>query len=291
MIKKSTFIFVFFLNIFSQITAQGELMVYPKRIAFDGVKNRVQVVNLGNTSKDTVTYRISYKEIKMDENGKFSTIEEPEANQFFASPYLRYYPRVITLAPSEWQTVKIQLIKTNELKEGEYRSHLYFQPIARLKILQNQTSTKELLSAKKAEKSSVSINALIGISIANIITIGPASTAVTLSNLALLPSNVLSLDINRAGNHSVYGELNVNHISLDGIRTNVAEIRGYAVYTPGNLRKTKIKLKTDAPVDYTKGKLQVTYTTPNRVATYAEAFLNLSSTEEYSLETSAADTK
>lgn len=284
MIKKNTFIFVFFLNFLSQITAQGELMVYPKRITFDGIENRVQVVNLGNTSKDTVTYKLSYKEIKMDKYGKFSTIEQPEDNQFFASPYLRYYPRIITLAPSEWQRVKIQLIKTNELKEGEYRSHLYFQPIARLKVLQNQIFTKGVLSAKKAENSSVSINALIGISIANIITLGPSSAAVTLSNLALLPSNVLSLDINRSGNHSVYGELNVNHISPEGIRTNVAEIKGYAVYTPGSLRKTKINLKTDATVDYTKGMLQVIYSTPDKLETYAEAILNISNSIQYSLE-------
>ncbi|MFT5254268.1 MAG: hypothetical protein ACI87N_003336 [Flavobacteriales bacterium] len=289
MIKKNTFIFVFFLNFLSQINAQGELMVYPKRITFDGIKNRVQVVNLGNTSKDTVTYRLSHKEIKMDKYGKFSTIEQPEDNQFFASPYLRYYPRTITLAPSEWQRVKIQLIKSSELKEGEYRSHLYFQPIAKSKLLQNHTTTMKTLKTK--EKSVVAIKALIGISIANIITVGPSNTAVTLSNLTLLPPNVLALDINRSGNQSVYGELNVNHISLEGIRTNIAEIRGYAVYTPGNLRKTKIKLKTDVSVDYTNGKLQVTYTTPNQVDTYDEAFLNLSASEEYSLETIAIDTE
>jgi hypothetical protein len=281
MIKKNTFILVFFLNFLSQITAQGELMVYPKRIAFDGIENRVQVVNLGNTSKDTVTYKLSYKEIKMDKYGKFSTIKQPENNQFFASPYLRYYPRTITLAPSEWQRVKIQLINSSELKEGEYRSHLYFQPIAKSKLLQNHTTTLKTLKTKN--KSVVAIKALIGISIANIITIGPSNTAVTLSNLTLLPSNELSLDINRSGNHSVYGEFNVIHISPVGIRTTVAEIRGYAVYTPGNLRKTKIKLKTDVSVDYTNGKLQVTYTTPNKLTTYCEATLDLSNINQYSL--------
>jgi len=283
------FFFILFILIFpSSIMAQGDLMVFPKRIVFEGIQSRVQTLNLGNTSSDTTTYRLSYNEIQMDEDGKFNTIEEPENNQNFASHYLRYYPRTITLAPDEWQTVKIQLIKTGELKEGEYRSHLYFRPVPKTKLLENKTVTTDTLKPKGA---SVVLKAIYGISIANIITIGAPTTAVSLTNLTLLPAQVLSMDINRTGNQSAYGELHVNHISLEGISTNVGLIKGFAVYTPGNLRHTKIKLKNIPSVDYTRGKLQVTYTTPNQVSTYAEAFLNLSASEEYSLETSAADTK
>jgi hypothetical protein len=224
----------------------------------------------------------------MDEDGKFNSIEEPEANQNFASPYLRYYPRTITLAPDEWQTVKIQLIKTSELKEGEYRSHLYFRAVPKIKILENKTIASDTLQPKSID---IQLTPIFGISIANIITIGTATTAVSLSNLALLPSQILSLDINRTGNQSAYGELHVNHISLEGISTNVGLIKGYAVYAPGILRRTKIKLNTIPSVDYSNGKLQVIYSTPNQVATYAEAFLNLSGSTEYSLETGSNGTK
>jgi hypothetical protein len=288
MTKKSVLILIVFLSFSIPLLAQGDLMVYPKRIVFDGLQSRIQTLNLGNTGKDTTTYRLSYNQIHMDENGKFNIIEEPEVNQNFASPYLRYYPRTITLAPNEWQTIKIQLIKTSELKEGEYRSHLYFQPIQKTKLLVKETNAQD---SPKPEGTSVVLNAIYGISIANIITIGAPTTAVSLSNLALLPSQILSLDINRTGNQSSYGELHVNHISQEGSITKVGTIKGYAVYAPGNLRHTKIKLNNSSSVDYTKGKLQVTYTTPNQVATYSEAFLNLSSMAEYSLETSAADTK
>ncbi len=288
MTKRSVLILIVFLSFSIPLLAQGDLMVYPKRIVFDGFQSRVQTLNLGNTGKDTASYRLSYNQIHMDENGKFKIIEEPEVNQNFASPYLRYYPRTITLAPNEWQTIKIQLIKTSELKEGEYRSHLYFRPVPKSKLLAKEASAQD---SPKLEGTSVVLNAIFGISIANIITIGASNTAVSLSNLAFLPSQILSLDINRTGNQSSYGELHVNHISPEGVSTNVGLIKGYAVYAPGNLRHTKIKLKNIPSVDYSKGKLQVTYTTPNQVATYAEAFLNLSSMEEYSLETSAPDTK
>ncbi|MFV5696382.1 molecular chaperone [Flavobacterium sp. LB3P122] len=282
MTKKSILILVLFLNFSFPLLAQGDLMVFPKRIVFDGIQSRVQNVNLSNTGKDTTTYRLSYSQIKMDEDGKFNTIEEPEENQNFASPYLRYYPRTITLAPNESQVVKIQLIKTSELKEGEYRSHLYFRGVPKTKLLENETTATDTLKPKSLD---IQLTPVYGISIANIITIGPANTVVTLSNLALLASQDLYLDINRTGNQSAYGELNVNYISPEGISTNVGLIKGFAIYTPGNLRKTKIKLNTIPNIDFSKGKLQVIYFTLNQAAVYAESFLDLSARKKYALDT------
>lgn len=254
------------------LMAQGDLMVFPKRIAFDGIQNRVQNINLSNVGKDTATYKLSYSEIKMDQDGKFIAIEEPELDQRFASPYLRFYPRMITLAPNESQTVKIQLIKTNELQQGEYRSHLYFRAVPKNKVLEKEDPTH------KPEGLSISITPVFGISIANIITIGEATTAVTLSNLAVQQSEdgtTLSLDFNRSGNMSCYGDIQVNHISPAGITTSGATVKGFAVYTPGNLRRTKIKLSTDQKTDYTKGQLQVIYSPQNKGTKYAEATLRL----------------
>jgi hypothetical protein len=284
---KFLLLLLLFLPFANSLMAQGDLMIFPKRITFEGIQNRVQNINLSNTSKDTATYKLSYSEIKMDEDGKFIAIEAPEPDQHFASPHLRFYPRMITLAPNESQTVKIQLIKTNELQQGEYRSHLYFRAVPKTKVLGKEATLKQ-------EGMSISIKPVFGISIANVIIIGESTTTVTLSNLAVQQSvdgSSLSLDFNRSGNRSCYGEIHVNHISPEGKITPAATIKGFAVYTPGNLRKTKIKLNTLPSVDYTKGKLQITYTTPNQVSTYAEAFLNLSASEEYSLENKAADTK
>ena len=288
MTKKSILIVVLFLNFSVPLLAQGDLMVFPKRIVFDGIQSRVQNINLGNTGKDTATYRLSYNQIQMDEDGKFTMIEEPEENQNFASPYLRYYPRTITLAPNEWQVVKIQLTKTSELKEGEYRSHLYFRAIPKTKLLETEKNATDTIKPKGLD---IQLKPVYGISIANIITIGAATTAVTLSDLILLPSQILSLNIYRSGNQSAYGELNVNHISPAGIITNVGLIKGYAVYAPGTLRRTKIQLSNIPNIDYTRGKLQVTYYTPDHVAVYAEAFLNLLPIEDNSLEIDAKAAK
>lgn len=261
-----------FLPFAGSLMAQGDLMIFPKRITFDGLQNRTQNINLSNIGKDTATYKLSYSEIKMDQDGQFISIEVPESGQHFASPYLRFYPRMITLAPNESQTVKIQLIKTNELQQGEYRSHLYFRAVPKNKVLEKEDPTP------KSDGLSINLTPIYGLSIANIITIGESTTVVTLSNLAVQKSEEgvsLLLDFNRNGNMSCYGDIQVNHISPEGITTSAATLKGFAVYTPGNLRRTKIKLYASPNTDYTKGQLQVMYSAQDKGVKYAEATLRL----------------
>lgn len=262
-----------FLSISQPLLAQGDLLIFPKRIAFEGLKNRTQNINLTNIGKDTATYKLSYNQIKMDQDGKFISIDEPEPEQRFASPFLRFYPRIITLAPNESQIVKIQLIKTNELQQGEYRSHLYFRAVPKNKVLEKEDSTNKAIGL------SINLIPVYGLSIANIITIGEATSTVQLSNLLLSKSEdgicAISLDFNRSGNKSCYGDILVSHISPEGITTIAATIKGFAVYTPGNLRKTKIKLSPITNIDYTRGQLRVLYTAQDVSIKYAEATLLL----------------
>jgi hypothetical protein len=263
--------------------AQGNLEVFPKRIVFDGIENRATTVYLNNTGKDSATYAISYNEIRMGEDGSFNLIEVPETNQHFASPYLRYFPRTITLAPNAYQTVKIQLIRTNDLKQGEYRSHLYFRAVKKTSLLKKEdTDTIH----DKTEGLNVDLRPVFGLSIANIINIGDDTTTVQLTNLALDKSQdatiTLSLDINRQGNRSAYGNIEVNHVSIEGITHKVATVQGFAIYSPGTLLKTKIKLDNSGNIDYSGGELQVIFTTIDQSTLYTKATLNLNQTSSLS---------
>jgi hypothetical protein len=257
--------------------AQGNLLIFPKRISFDNLQKRIETINLSNVGKDTATYTLSYNEIRMGEDGSFNSIKIAEKGQNFASPYLRYYPRTVTLAPNESQNVKIQLIKTNELKQGEYRSHLYFRAVPKITLLK-----KEPLDsiAKQTKGLSINLVPVFGLSIANIITIGENTTTVQLTNLALEHSKEenttsLSLDFNRQGNRSAYGTIEVNHISFDGTTTQAGIIKGFAIYSPGNLRKSKIELDNSKNIDYAQGKLEVRFSTEDKLTLYAEATLEL----------------
>lgn len=262
-IKNSTHLFLFsfgLLILFSTIAvAQGDLLIFPKRVVFEGSK-RSQSINLSNIGKDTARYNISYVNMRMKEDGSFEKITEPDSGQYFANPYIRFFPRRVVLMPNESQVVKIQLTKTNLLKEGEYRSHLYFSAVPVIKPLGEKENQEEDTTAI-----SVHLIPAFGISIANIIRRGESTTKINLSNLSFEEFNdtipIIKMEFNRTGNMSVYGDIVVNYISPNGQKTEVGNIRGFAVYTPGILRKCKIELKNHEDVDYTKGKLSVIYST------------------------------
>jgi hypothetical protein len=277
MIQKFFLPLAFLLLFYFPLQAQGDLLIFPKRITFDGIQKRVETLNLSNVGKDTATYTLSYNEIKMGEDGSFNTIDVAETDQNFASPYLRYYPRTITLAPNQSQNVKIQLVKTNALKQGEYRSHLYFRAVPRVTLLKKEATDS---ITKETKDLSINLTPVFGLSIANIIVIGENTTTVQLTNLAITKSikdntSALSLDFNRQGNRSAYGTIEVNHVSFDGTTTQASIMKGFAIYSPGNLRKSKITLDNSKNIDYSKGTLKVRFTTEDKRTLYAEAILEL----------------
>jgi hypothetical protein len=275
--KEKILLIIAFLVFFSYpLIAQGDLLVFPKRISFEGVQNRVQTINLANIGKDTATYKLSYNQIRMGVDGSFNQIKVPEPNQHFASPNLRFYPRLVTLAPKESQKVKIQLLKTNELKHGEYRSHLYFRAIPKKTSLK-----KEAIDDvnQKTKKLSINLVPIFGVSIANVINIGESTTKVQLTNLKTETSKnnntLLSLHFNRQGNRSAYGTIEVNLVNTEGITQRVAIIKGFAIYSPGKLRIAKIKLENSQEIDYSKGQLEVRFSTEDKRTLYAKATLVL----------------
>lgn len=258
--SKMKFLLLFLLMFGSAelVFAQGDLMVYPTRLVFDGKQDRIQIINLNNTGKDSTTYNLSYVENRMLEDGHLEILEIPEAGQKIASPYLRFYPRTITLAPGETQVVKIQLVKTNELEKGEYRSHLYFRPIVRPEELKKREQ-----EVNASEGISISLQPVYGVTIANIVRIDNPMSTSTISDLAMETSadqTFLAMQLNREGDASSYGDISVEYISPKGEKIKVAEKKGVAVYTPGTLRKDLVKLKNIEGVDFTTGKLTVRFT-------------------------------
>jgi len=240
----------------NQTQAQGNLLINPRRVVFEGTK-RFQEINLANTGKDSATYQISFKEIKMTEEGSFKEITEPAPGQRFASKYIRLFPRRVTLAPNEAQVVKIQLTKTNELLNGEYRSHLYFRAIPKAQ------QKGEVVSGEESSELSIKLVPVFGITIPVFIRRGESTSKVTLSDLALKDEGdvkkKLEVSLNRTGNMSVYGDITVNYISPIGKVSQIGHVRGIAVYAPIKSRKFLINLKNIPDVDYNLGKIHLTY--------------------------------
>ena len=258
----------------NSLKAQGNLLITPRRAVFEGSKRSLDI-NLANTGEDTATYAISIIQIRMKDDGGFETITEPDPGQRFADSYIRFFPRSVTLGPNEAQVVKVQLTKTNELTPGEYRSHFYFRAIPKQKPLGEEEKVKDTTTI------SVTLTPIFGITIPVIIRVGESSAKVTLTDLSFQTVNdtipKFSMTFNRSGNMSVYGDLAVDYISLQGKITRVGIANGVAVYTPNAKRQFQFNLNKVTGVDFKAGTLSVIYSAPSdaKPVRYAEAELKL----------------
>lgn len=267
---------IFFLLILSPsfLFAQGDLLITPKRIVFEG-NRRSMDINLANTGQDSAIYSISLIQIKMREDGGFETITEPDPGQRFADRFIRFFPRTVTLGPGEAQVIKVQLVRSNELTTGEYRSHFYFRAVPKPRPLGEEEVQSDTASI------SVRLTPIYGITIPVIIRSGVSNTTVTLSDLAFGydPQNnpEISMVFNRSGNMSVYGYITVDHISPQGKVTRIGIANGVAVYTPNSKRRFRLNLTIPVGTDLRTGRLKVTYSAPSdvRPEKYAEAELVL----------------
>jgi hypothetical protein len=242
----------------SIIKAQGNLLLFPKRIVFEGPV-KMQALSLINTGTDTVNYLISLVQYRMTEDGKFEKITSPDSAQQFAGDFLRIYPRHILLPPNKAQTVKVQLNNINELRPGEYRSHIYFRAEPDKKPL----GEKEPVTDSTAI--SVTITSVFGVSIPVIIRVGESTTQLNIaaSKPEALNDSLLQLKvvINRSGNMSAYGDIAVDHISDQGKITRLATLNGLAIYTPYPKRFFLIPLSKNTGVQMNSGKLHISYKT------------------------------
>ena len=261
---RAKFVIFFFLGLitltlFSSINlmAQGNLMVFPRRVVFEGTK-RSQDLNIANTGTDTARYNISIVQYRMKENGEFVEITQPDSGEYFADKYIRFFPRTVVLPPNAAQVVKIQLMKAKDMLPGEYRSHLYFRAVPLEKPLGEKEAPKDTTSI------SIKIVPIFGITIPVIIHVGESTAKVNITNVSFEMVNdtipTLNMAFNRTGNMSVYGDITIDYISPRGKVLRVSFIQGMAVYTPNPIRRLKIDVDKALGIDYRRGKFHIVYT-------------------------------
>ena len=241
-----------------KISAQGDLLVSPVRIIFEGNKQKeeISLVNIGN---DTATFSVSFLQYNMTEEGTFVLIDKPEKGQMFADSFLRVFPRQVILAPREAQLVRLQFRRKPDMAPGEYRSHLYFRA-------EKDTEPLSLDVAKDSKQMSVQITPVFGISIPVIIRTGEVNVVSELSGMKIerLQDSIsnLNLIINRTGNVSVYGDIFVEYVPIKGKSVEIGLARGVAVYTSVDKRNFSVRLNNIKGVDLNSGKLRVRFTSP-----------------------------
>ncbi len=256
---------------------QGDLLVSPIRIVFEGKKMNQEIV-LVNTGRDTATYNVSFIQNRAKENGSYERIETPDPGQYFASDYVRFFPRKFTLAPGEPQILRMQFRRTPDLKDGEYRSHLYFRAEPPKIELGAETNPSE-------ETSGISINLIpiYGVSIPVIIRYGEVNAKITSTEPELEMKNdstaLLRFTMLREGNCSVYGNINILYDG-PGNRSEILKVlNGLSIFTPNPSRSFEIEFPKPPDVDLSKGKITIRYSSSNdaKQETYVTKVLQLDS--------------
>ena len=253
--KKLLFLIIIILvSVIGKSYGQGDLLITPNRVIFEGRKIK-EVLNLLNTGKETTTFSVSFVQRRMNEDGSFTVITAPDPGQMFADDFLRIYPRRVTLLPGEAQVVMLQRRRKSNMKAGEYRSHLYFRSQKNYTALGNEK--KDTLKAF-----SVQLIPIFGISIPVIIRSGETNNKITLTDLAFAQKEeaLLNFTVHRKGNISVYGDFIVEYIPTKGKPYIVGAKKGVAVYTNINKRYITIKLNKTPGMNFNKGALSIKYT-------------------------------
>jgi hypothetical protein len=175
----------------------------------------------------------------------------------FAEPFLRIFPRKVTLAPGEPQVIMLQCRRDADMQAGEYRSHLYL----RSEKDDNQPGLRS--SYKDSSKLKVELTPVFGLSIPVIIRSGDVKVSSTLSDpkIEINQANkqYLRITINRTGNISVYGDIVVRYLPIQGKPLEIGMVRGVGVYTNINRRSVAVKLNNPAGKVLENGKLKIQY--------------------------------
>lgn len=255
MIKKFSIIMFLLFSIYYQLFAQGDLLITPTRVIFEGRKQS-ESIYLVNVGKEKASYSISFIQNYQTEEGGYIRAESSEKDEMFAEPYLRFYPRTVSLEPGESQTIKLQCRRTPEMKDGEYRSHMYFR---------SEESYEPLGKSKPdtVKTISVKLTPIYGISIPVIIRSGDLNVNATLSNFEIQTNQgvepMLKLTINRTGNRSVIGDLTVEYIPEKGNAFEIGKLKNVAVYPDINKRFVTINLNQTNGLNFKNGKLRITF--------------------------------
>lgn len=258
---------IFFIFIVIYVGLQGiaraSLMITPTRIVFEG-RVRAQEVNLLHRGDKETTYRISFQHMRMKPDGSYEKIQEPKPNEQFADELIRYSPRQVTLKPGQSQTIRLMVRKPKNLPVGEYRSHMLFKEIASPDLGFNIEREKE-----KPEDIAVQTIALFGVSIPVIVRHGNLSADIMIQEAEVIMENkfngkenlpMLSLNLTRKGNASVYGDICVTYTPENSSKQcEIGRLLGIAVFYPNDSRHISIPLKIPEGAPLEKGTIHIVY--------------------------------
>lgn len=231
----------------------GGILVAPTRVVLEG-NDRAAEVTLLNTGIAAGTYRISFINLIMGEDGRLREVPAEEAESAVDS-FVRYSPRQVTLDPEVAQTIRLSVRKPAGLAPGEYRSHLLFRAVPDPASVTPDDPASEGLQIRLIPVYGVSIPVIVR----HETTGSEAGLAdLTLADAAVDAPPVLNATLERRGDESIYGDLIVTMVSGGETRV-IGELGGVAIYPPNSTRPVQIPLVLPEGVALADGNLELEF--------------------------------
>jgi len=245
------------LGTFVEAASAAGVSVAPNRIVLQG-RTLAATVYLSNRSDKPSTYRIGLARLRMLPSGDIVRDDDDrDTGELYADQIIRYSPRRAVIPPGGSQTVRLLVRRPrgDMPQNAEYRAHLSVRSIPdvpRLEELQ-ESEPAPLGDDEISVRAVATVETLVPI----IVRFGRLEAEAEIRDLsvALGPAPEAHLALVRSGARSLYGELAVRHVALDGETTDLGMIRGLAVYTPITGREIDCSLEIPAGVDLTSGTL------------------------------------
>jgi len=232
--------------------AQGDLLVAPTRIVINGAGSAEVVLN--NIGDQPATYRIGLELRRMTADGALEAVDAASITpeQKAVLDMFRYSPRRITLPPNQPQSVRISARPPEGLADGEYRVQMSFRAIPEARPVE------EAGAGDSATGFTIKLTPIYGVSIPLILRKGQATAVASLAHAAVVREGEaarLTVDLERQGNRSIYGEVRV---VAAGVKEPLFLVRGIAVYTEVTKRRLEFPLTAEQAARL-KGPVTVEY--------------------------------
>lgn len=234
--KKQVTLLLILASIFISVPVQARIDIVPQKIIIESRERNGELTIL-NLFGIKGTFRVELISFRQDENGVYQELSTPLDSNFNPKEIVRFSPRQFTLDAYGRQKIRISLRKPANLPEGEYRFHIKAMRLA-------QEDEK-----KQENPNSISVLTNVGVTIPVVIRHGNTSSKANLSDLTLVDSlrtktnkSELHLNIERTGNASTMGILEVLIQSTNGEERRIGRITNMNIFTDITNRKVKIPL-------------------------------------------------
>jgi P pilus assembly chaperone PapD len=233
--------------------AGGDLLVAPTRIVLDGKRGtEVILINIGS---EPATYRISLELRRMTPEGRLDVVTSEQANEIekAAKAMIRYAPRRVTLPPNQPQAIRLGIRPPQDLPDGEYRAHLLFRAIPKVRAVTEQSSPSGGFS--------IALTPIYGVTIPVIIRHGNLQATAGIANARIEQTKygrAFAFDLSRTGNRSTYGEIRV---LKQGQSKPILVARGIAIYPEITSRTVSLPVPDEVAAQL-KGPITVEYYEP-----------------------------